>query len=90
MKKYIDEITNLLIEFDEMGFSPTTLCSNPDEYAKEWRLRLNKAVNQAQIDVLCKLKQYSYCDNFFMDGKWHRYVMVNDIDQLIEELKNEN
>ena len=49
---------------------------------------------QAQIDVLNKLKQYSYCDNFFADGKWHRYVMVNDIEklieELIEELKNEN
>ena len=47
-------------------------------------------IRQAQIDVLCKLKQYSYCDNLFADGKWHRYVMVNDIDKLIEDLKNEN
>lgn len=52
--------------------------------------KLKAEVKQAKIDVLCKLKQYSYCDNLFADGKWHRYVMVNDIEKLIEELKNEN
>ena len=30
-------IDDLLIEFDEMGFAPTTVCPNPDEYAIEWR-----------------------------------------------------
>lgn len=30
-------IDDLLIEFDEMGFSPTTVCPNPEEYAIEWR-----------------------------------------------------
>lgn len=46
-------------------------------------------VKQAKIDVLCKLKQRSWCDNFFADGKWHRYVFVNDIDELIEEVGND-
>lgn len=27
-----------------------------------------------------KIKQRSYCDNFFKDGKWHRYVFIEDID----------
>lgn len=27
-----------------------------------------------------KLKQRSYCDNCFKDGKWHRYVFIEDID----------
>ena len=52
--------------------------------------RLKAEVKQAQIDVLCKLKQRSCCDNFFADGKWHRYVFVNDIDELIEEVNDEN
>lgn len=30
-------IEDLLIEFDEMGFAPTTVCPIPDEYAIEWR-----------------------------------------------------
>lgn len=44
-------------------------------------------VKQAQIDILNKAKKCSYCDNDFMDGKWHRYVFVNDIDELIEEVE---
>lgn len=45
---------------------------------------------QAKIDVLNELKKYSYCDNDFIDGKWHRYVFVNDIDVLLEKYANEN
>lgn len=32
-----------------------------------------------------KVKKCSYCDNVFMDGKWHRYVFVDDIDELLKE-----
>lgn len=35
-------ITDLLIEFDEMGFCPTTVCPNPEQYATEWRERVRK------------------------------------------------
>lgn len=42
---------------------------------------------QAKIDALNELKKYSCCDNFFTDGKWHRYVFVEDIDKLIEEIE---
>lgn len=49
---------------------------------------LTEKVKQAQIDVLNKLKKCSCCDNFFADGKWHRYVFVSDIDELIEEVQN--
>lgn len=45
-------------------------------------------VNQAKIDVLNKTKKCSYCNNDFKDGKWHRYVFVDDIDKLIEEVQN--
>lgn len=30
-------INDLLIEFDEMGFAPTTPCPDPEKYATEWR-----------------------------------------------------
>ena len=33
-------IDELLVDFDEMGFIPTTLCENPDEYAREWKKQL--------------------------------------------------
>lgn len=32
-----------------------------------------------------KLKQCSYCDNCFKDGKWHRYVFVEDIDETVQK-----
>ena len=35
-------ITDLLIEFDEMGFAPTTVCPNAEEYAIDWRERARK------------------------------------------------
>lgn len=31
------------------------------------------------------LKKRSYCDNVFKDGKWHRYVFVDEIDELLKE-----
>lgn len=37
-----------------------------------------------------KLKKRSYCDNVFMDGKWHRYVFVDEIDELLKEYENES
>lgn len=51
---------------------------------------INEQRKQAKIDVLNELKKYSYCDNDFIDGKWHRYVFVNDIDVLLEKYANEN
>ena len=35
-------ITDLLIEFDEMGFAPTTVCPNAEQYAIDWRERVRK------------------------------------------------
>ena len=32
-----------------------------------------------------KLKQCSYCDNCFKDGKWHRYVFIEDIDATVKK-----
>lgn len=45
------------------------------------------AQKHAKIDVLNELKKYSYTDNCFKDGKWHRYVLVSDIDELIKEVE---
>ena len=44
------------------------------------------AQKQAKIEVLNEAKKLSRCDNFFPDGNWHRYVFVDDIDKLLEEL----
>ena len=35
-------IIDLLVDFDEMGFAPTTLCLDPEAYAIEWRKKLTE------------------------------------------------
>lgn len=40
---------------------------------------------QAVKEFAEKVKKCSYCDNVFMDGKWRRYVFVDDIDKLLRE-----
>lgn len=43
---------------------------------------------QAVKEFAEKVKKCSYCDNAFMDGKWHRYVFVDDIDKLLKEYED--
>ena len=45
-----EHIVDLLVEFDEMGFMPTTTCSNADEYAIEWKKKLLEAVNKLNFE----------------------------------------
>lgn len=33
-----------------------------------------------------KLRKCSYCDNYFKDDKWHRYVFLEDIEKIAKEL----
>ena len=43
-QKQIDIITDLLTDFDEMGFAPTTLCPEPEAYAIDWKNKLTNAL----------------------------------------------
>lgn len=42
---------------------------------------------QAVKEFAERLKKYSYTDSCFKDGKWRRYVLVSDIDELIREVE---
>ena len=44
---------DLLIDFDEMGFAPTTTVPNPDKYACEWKEKLVAEINclQEQLEA---------------------------------------
>ena len=35
-----ERLLDLLIEFDEMGFAPTTVCEDAEEYAMKWKERV--------------------------------------------------
>lgn len=43
-EKQIDIIIDLLTDFDEMGFAPTTAVPDPDAYAIEWKNKLTNAL----------------------------------------------
>lgn len=43
-------IDELLIDFDEMGFTPTTLCENPNEYACEWKKQLLAEIERLKAE----------------------------------------
>lgn len=53
--------------------------------AEDKLTKINAQVKQAVKEFAEKVKKCSYCDNVFMDGKWHRYVFVDDIDKLLTE-----
>ena len=50
-------VIDLLIEFDEMGFCPTTLTDNPDEYAKEWKQQLFYAIIKEKQETAREILQ---------------------------------
>ena len=43
-------INDLLIEYDEMGMSPTTVCENPEQFAIDWRERVRKEFERLQAE----------------------------------------
>ena len=43
-------LTDLLIEFDEMGFCPTTVCPHPEQYAIEWKEQIAKEIQKLQAE----------------------------------------
>lgn len=51
MKAYNESrLTDLLIEFDEMGFCPTTVCPHPEQYAIEWKEQIVKEIQKLQAE----------------------------------------
>ena len=84
-------IEDLLIEFDEMGFAPTTLCENPEKYAVEWKKRLVAEIDKlqtalfsnniqiAQEVVRCKDCKHFYNGNFKACRHWN-YHSVTETD----------
>ena len=48
----VEYIQDLFIEFNEMGFIPSSTCPNPEEYAKEWERRMLFAVNRQKMETI--------------------------------------
>jgi hypothetical protein len=45
-----EHIVDLLVEFDEMGFCPTTTCPFQHNYAMEWKKKLLEAVDKLNFE----------------------------------------
>ena len=84
-------IDELLVDFDEMGFAPTTLCENPDEYACKWKMRLlteierlTRECNQ-QAETLAK--EQEACVECGLEQSWELFWRDKEIDRLRAESK---
>lgn len=78
----------LIEEFDEMGYAPTTPCENPEEKAKEWE---NKALAKFEI-MLSRTELLTALYNEWRNGKaeedWRRER--NRLYKCIEEAENKS
>lgn len=84
----MNSFVDLLDEFDEMGYAPTTLCENPEEEAKEWK---NKALAKFEVmlsrtEILTALYNEWRDDEIELD--WNRER--NRLWEYIEEAVNES
>ena len=85
-----DRLLDLMIEFDEMGFAPTTVCEDPDGYAKKWKdqvweeVKALKAENSELRERIenaverLKAREQSVC----LGWEWKGVVTDKDIDEV--------
>lgn len=45
-----ERLLGLLIEFDEMGFAPTTVCADPEGFAVRWKEQLCEEIKMLVSD----------------------------------------
>lgn len=43
-----EKLNDLMTEFDEMGYAPTTLCSDPEDTVRDWKVNLMSAIGQIE------------------------------------------
>lgn len=77
-----DRLLDLLIEFDEMGFAPTTVCTDPEEFAVRWKEQLAKEIEalkaenavlrnrlEKAVELPCKVGDTIFYVQYFCDYK---------------------
>lgn len=78
------EIDNLFVDFDEMGFCPTTLCENAEEYATQWRNNMRNAIENHETDLLKEFVEW-YKKVLIKDYNDKAYMMNHTEEQEIED-----
>lgn len=78
-------IDELLIDFDEMGFVPTTLCENPDEYARDWRKQLLVEIKRLKSENKQLKTECALLDD---ELRIARQETINVLNKVKEKLNN--
>ena len=95
-----DRLLGLLIEFDEMGFAPTTTSTDPEEFAVRWKEQVLKEIEllEAENSVLRQEKKAAVEDvaEGIKMAFYHEFdelipsTMADKIDEIVKEVLNEH
>ena len=95
-----DRLLGLLIEFDEMGFAPTTTCTDPEEFAVRWKEQVLKEIRllEAENSVLRQEKKAAVEDVaerikmafYYEFDELIPSTMADKIDEIVKEVLNEH
>lgn len=92
-----DSLTDLLIEFDEMGFAPTTPCPNSEEYAIGWRGKVRKEIERLKSENAELKSSLTHANEECL--KWHERAQnllkysggsISGYEKKISDLQAEN
>ena len=81
-------IDELLIDFDEMGFVPTTLCENPDEYARDWRKQLLVEIKRLKSENKQLKTECALLDNELRIARQETIDVMNKVKEKLNNTPN--
>ena len=89
-----NRLLDLMIEFDEMGFAPTTVCENAEEYATKWEDQVREAVKALENENAAlreRLEFFSDCSSLekMKDSVHPNYCFAEYLRQAEKELAEE-
>lgn len=79
-------IDELLIDFDEMGFVPTTLCENPDEYARDWRKQLLVEIKRLKSENKQLKTECALLDDELRIARQETINVLNKVKDYVNQL----
>ena len=81
-------IDELLIDFDEMGFVPTTLCENPDEYARDWEKQLLVGIKRLKDENKQLKTECALLDNELRIARQDTIDVLNKVKEKLNNTPN--
>lgn len=85
ISQLVEEITLQEKEIEQLTEERNRYAETLAKYQMASDKEIMAQKKQAVKEFAEKLKKCSHTDNCFTDGKWHRYVLVSDIDELLKE-----